>query len=150
MTSNTKPAKDLKTFSLKLQDKTIDFDVLPDRRVICPICGNIYKNISHHIHMSKCRIPDLEGFSENLKIFLNTQFREEIKKSQRERKAKFDAMLRKRSNSELREKQRKWKAKSNANLRKLDENKFKTARMEINAKSDARLRKIDNEKVKEQ
>ena len=150
MSSRTEAALDSKTFSMQIHGRIINFDVLPDRRVICPICRNIFKNICHHMQRSKCSIPNLEGFSENLKKFLNNEFREEIKRSQRERKAKFDAQFRKMNNDQLREKQRKWKAKSNANLRTLDENKFKKARMEINAKSDARLRKIDNEKVKEQ
>ena len=66
MSSRTEAAKDSKTFSMQIHGRIINFDVLPDRRVICPICGNIYKNKSHHIHMSKCRNPDLEGFSENL------------------------------------------------------------------------------------
>ena len=150
MSSRTEAALDSKTFSMQIHGRIINFDVLPDRRVICPICRNIFKNICHHMQRSKCSIPNLEGFSENLKKFLNNEFREEIKRSQRERKAKFDAQFRKMNNDQLREKQRKWKAKSNANLRTLDGNKFKKARMEINAKSDARLRKIDNEKVKEQ
>ena len=141
-------ALDLKTFSFKIHHRIVDFDVLPDRRVICPICGIIYKNINHHIQKSKCKIPNLEGFSEQLKDFLQIEFKEEIKRSQRERKAKFDAKMRKLNNDELKEKQRNWKAKSDANLRKLDENKFRRDRNEIKAKSNAKLRKLDENKLK--
>ena len=107
-------ALDLKTFSFKIHHRIVDFDVLPDRRVICPICGIIYKNINHHIQKSKCKIPNLEGFSEQLKDFLQNEFKEEIKRSQCERKAKFDAKLRKLNNDELKEKQRNWKAMKNS------------------------------------
>ena len=125
MTSKTEAALDSKTFSMKIDDRIITFDVLPDKRVICPICRNIFKNISHHMQMSKCRIPNLEGFRENLKKFLNNEFREEIKRRQRERQAKFIAKLRKLNNDELKEKQRKWTAKSKEKLRSLDNEKFK-------------------------
>ena len=141
-------ALDLKTFSFKINHRIVDFDVLPDRRVICPICGIIYKNINHHIQKSKCKIPNLEGFSEQLKDFLQIEFKEEIKRSQRERKAKFDAKLRKLNNDELKEKQRNWKAKSDANLRKLDENKFRRDRNEIEEKSYAKLKKLDENKLR--
>ena len=130
------------------ENQKIDVLIKAQDQITCPFCFITFKNICNHLKRSRCKIPNLEHFSQALKEFKRKTFINEIKENQRQRKQKSDAKLREIDNLAFKERQSQRKAKSDAKQRAINEEKVIRDRAERRSKSNAKYRAIDEEKVK--
>ena len=124
------------------------FEILPDKKIRCPYCNLVFKNIHAHFQRSSCKMSTLNDLTEKLNAFKRNHFREDMKKAHRERIYKFRAAQREKDNEKVKRDQIKWKVKSDGIKRFHDNAKVKANQKERKEVSRNRLRLMDNEKVK--
>ena len=159
-------------FNYLVDNQQLIFEVLNDRRVRCPMCRNIYKNIPHHLRSGKCKTTDFDRFTSEFNQFMLIQFEETRKQKNRDTvaksralkkaknpqqynlhdsniKATYMAKLRANDEEKVRKDQARRKAESMSRQRAIDEGKVRRDHAKAQAASISRLRDIDEEKVKQ-
>ena len=86
--ANSKEGKDNQTgndeghmiWKYTLGNLKIDVRIIAQDQIVCPFCYNTFKKICNHFKRSKCKIPNLEHFSQALREFKTKTFMDQIKK----------------------------------------------------------------------
>ena len=110
-----------KQFQYKLENEVLTFKFISDKRVICPKCGNNFKNLLNHVQKSKCKISQFEDLSLKFKQFISNNMTEEIKANQRKWKQESRYRQREQNPQKVKDNQNRWRKKSDANQREKDQ-----------------------------
>ena len=127
---------------------SLKFKILTSQEILCPICQLVYKNIYCHVRKGNCKVDNFEEFIGKLKNFMNDKF-DDVKKKQRERKARSRKHLKAIDSERLKNVQARYQAKLREKTRDNDLQKVRIEATNQKAISDARLKEIDHKKFRE-
>ena len=135
-------------FKYNIGSAILEFELISDKRFICPKCKKDFKNILRHLQQSVCRIPNLEDLSQQFQDFKKKQFGDKIKQRQNEKKAKSRAKQREEDEHKFKNIEKERKSKFNAKKREEDELQLKTDQNKWKVKSINKQRKEDELQLK--
>ena len=146
--NRTNTGSKTKVFNYKYKSEHLNFQIMPDKSIICPICSKKFKNVIHHLDKSKCKVTSLGDFSDKLKQFRLKHFHEDIKREECERKRITRAKQRERDIENVRNDNAKQKARYRDNLRANDNEKVKREQRIWKEKSRKTQKMNDHQKLK--
>ena len=63
---NLRNGRQSKVFNYVYESKCLEFEILPNKRILCPICSTDFKNMHQHFLKSSCKVSNIEDFGESL------------------------------------------------------------------------------------